>query len=117
MAHGCGRGGRVVLPLARAAAVSTGLRLPSAKRAARARVSAACCSSKRSLILLIGSMGTQLPALSYAVGRVFVSQLVTTGTMKTTYGAESSPSATLVKLGLGLGLGLGSGLGLGLGFA
>ena len=27
LAHGCGRGGRVVLPLARAAAVSTGLRL------------------------------------------------------------------------------------------
>ena len=26
LAHGCGRGGRVVLPLARAAAVSTGLR-------------------------------------------------------------------------------------------
>ena len=25
LAHGCGRGGRVVLPLARAAAVSTGL--------------------------------------------------------------------------------------------
>ena len=28
LAHGCGRGGRVVLPLARAAAVSTGLRVP-----------------------------------------------------------------------------------------
>ena len=27
LAHGCGRGGRVVLPLARAAAVSTGLRV------------------------------------------------------------------------------------------
>jgi hypothetical protein len=27
LAHGCGRGGRMVLPLARAAAVSTGLRL------------------------------------------------------------------------------------------
>ena len=29
LAHGCGRGGRVVLPLARAAAVSTGLRYVS----------------------------------------------------------------------------------------
>jgi len=38
-----------------------------------------------------------LPALSYAVGRVVVSQLVTTGIMKTTYGVERSPSATLVK--------------------
>ena len=28
LAHGCGRGGRVVLPLARAAAMSTGLRVP-----------------------------------------------------------------------------------------
>ena len=28
LAHGCGRGGRVLLPLARAAAVSTGLRVP-----------------------------------------------------------------------------------------
>ena len=28
VAHGCGRGGRVVLTLARAAAVSTGLRVP-----------------------------------------------------------------------------------------
>ena len=28
LAHGCGRGGRVVLPLPRAAAVSTGLRVP-----------------------------------------------------------------------------------------
>ena len=27
LAHGCGRSGRVVLPLARAAAVSTGLRV------------------------------------------------------------------------------------------
>ena len=27
LAHGCGRGGRVVLPLPRAAAVSTGLRV------------------------------------------------------------------------------------------
>ena len=30
LAHGCDRGGRVVLPLARAAAVSTGLRVPAA---------------------------------------------------------------------------------------
>ena len=27
LAHGCGRGGRVVLPLARAAVISTGLRV------------------------------------------------------------------------------------------
>ena len=31
LAHGCGRGGRVVLPLARAAAVSTGLRVLAAR--------------------------------------------------------------------------------------
>ena len=33
MAHGCGRGGRVVLPLARAAAVSTGLRVRAPQQA------------------------------------------------------------------------------------
>ena len=33
LAHGCGMGGRVVLPLARAAAVSTGLRVPGEHRA------------------------------------------------------------------------------------
>ena len=32
LAHGCGRGGRVVLPLARAAAVSTGLSVPLGSR-------------------------------------------------------------------------------------
>ena len=29
LAHGCGMGGRVLLPLPRAAAVSTGLRVPA----------------------------------------------------------------------------------------
>ena len=33
LAHGCDRCGRVVLPLARAAAVSTGLRVPEAEEA------------------------------------------------------------------------------------
>ena len=32
MAHACGRGGRVVLPLARKAAVSTGLRVRAAEQ-------------------------------------------------------------------------------------
>ena len=32
LAHGCGRGGRVVLPLARAAAVSTGQRVLRVKQ-------------------------------------------------------------------------------------
>ena len=35
LAHGCGRGGRVVLPLARAAAVWTGLRVLVLEGAAR----------------------------------------------------------------------------------
>ena len=35
LAHGCDRDGRVVLPLARAAAVSTGLRVPLAQLRAR----------------------------------------------------------------------------------
>ena len=35
LARGCGRGGRVVLPLARAAAVSTGLRVPHEQHRAR----------------------------------------------------------------------------------
>ena len=44
LAHGCGRGGRVVLPLARAAAVSTGLRVPLAHDAVTGRhdAQAAC---------------------------------------------------------------------------
>ena len=41
LARGCGRCGRVVLPLARAAAVSTGLRLQgSAHAASSARIAA-----------------------------------------------------------------------------
>ena len=35
LAHGCDRGGRVVLPLARAAAVSTGLRVQPLAHAQR----------------------------------------------------------------------------------
>ena len=38
LAHGCGRGGRVVLPLPRAAAISTGLRVRGAFHGERAQV-------------------------------------------------------------------------------
>ena len=43
LAHGCGRGGRGVLPLARAAAVSTGLRV---RRAAQ-RLEQLCAGRRR----------------------------------------------------------------------
>ena len=51
LALGCGRGGRVVLPLARAAAVSTGLsvrsRQPKASHGICARGARACVGSVR----------------------------------------------------------------------
>jgi len=91
LAHGCGRGGRGALLLARAAVLSTGLRVQ-----VLGLVEARRAHAKRPLLVeLVGGARVLLAWLGLGLRL-----------------------GLAVRLGLGLGLGLlvGSGLGLGLGF-